>query len=151
MYEIKTLTGIYRATIADNRDPLKKGRVKLFFQHNLTDQTDWVWPMESASIHTKAPSIGQGVWVFYEGGDPAFPVWFGEFGTHQEKSKKLYVKPLDNSVSLTGLTPYLIINTQPDGTQELDLVASLLAMAAKLKDHEDRIHVLETTPDIDVP
>ena len=53
-------------------------------------------------------------------------------------------------MSLTGLSSYLIVTSLPDGTKEVDLVASLVAMANKLKDHETRIHTLETTPDIDV-
>lgn len=144
MYSIKTLTGVYRGVIADNSDPLKQNRVKLFIQTNPSEKTDWVWPMDTASTHSQSPGIGQGVWVMFEGGDPSFPVWFGEFGKHQGTSKKMYIKPLDNSTSLTGLTPYLIINSQPDGTKEVDLVATLLAMAASLKDHETRIASIES-------
>ena len=144
MQQIKHLFGVYRAVVADDNDPLKQNRVKLYIQTNPTEKTDWVWSLDSASMHTKAPSIGQGVWVMFEGGDPSFPVWLGEFGKHQAKSKKMYIKPLDNTTSLTGLTPYLIVNNQPDGTAEVDLVASLLAMAAKLKDHETRVASMES-------
>lgn len=29
------------------------------------------------SAHTSIPTIGQTVWVMFEGGDPDFPVWIG--------------------------------------------------------------------------
>ena len=149
---VKTLNGVYKATILDNKDPQKQNRVKVTLQFFNTPKgatqkplsTDWIKPMMSAGITTPAPAIGQGVWVLFQAGDPSHPLWFGEFGKHQEKSKKVNIKPLLNSVSLTGLTPYLIIVTQADGTQEVDLVATLLAVAAKLKDHETRITSLES-------
>lgn len=149
MQNIKTLHGFYRAVVFDNRDPLNQSRIKVKVQTSPGEITDWVWPMQPSNIATPAPSIGQGVWVSFIGGDPEYPIWFGEFGTHQDKSKKVLIKPLSDSVSLTGLTSYLVLATQPDGTQEVDLVASLVAMASKLKDHETRIHTLETTPDSD--
>jgi hypothetical protein len=49
-----------------------------------------------------------------------------------------------NSVSLSGLTPYLIIASEPDGTQVIDLTQTLLTMAKKLLDHETRITSLES-------
>jgi len=131
MYEIKTLTGVYRAVVADNNDPTNQNRVKLFIQTNPTEKTDWVWALEPSSTHTKAPAIGQGVWVMFEGGDPAFPIWFGEFGKHQEASKKLFLKPLANSVSLNEINDVVIVNNQDDGTEELDVTDSLIAIAQK--------------------
>jgi hypothetical protein len=29
------------------------------------------------SAHTKTPTVGQHVWLMFEGGDPDFPVWIG--------------------------------------------------------------------------
>jgi hypothetical protein len=149
MDQIKRLYGVYRGVVKNNNDPQKQRRIKVTVQTTGTETTDWAWPMEAAGVSTAVPVMGQGVWVQYIGGDPEYPVWFGEFGKHQGKNKKLYLKPLDNSVSLTDISSYLVITTLPDGTKELDLVASLVAMANKLKDHEARIHTLETTPDID--
>jgi hypothetical protein len=144
MDNIKTLHGFYRGVVTNNKDPLNQNRLQLQIQTSPGEVTSWAWSMEPANIHTPAPAIGQGVWVHFIAGDPEFPVWFGQFGTHQAKSKKLLVAPLANTVSLTGLTPYLKIVTQKDGTQEVDLMATLVAVAAKLVDHETRIHSLET-------
>jgi hypothetical protein len=149
MEGLKLLHGVYRAVVKDNRDPNNLRRLKLQVQTTGSEVTDWAWPIEPAGIHIAVPEIGQGVWVSYIGGDPEFPIWHGQFGTHQGKSKPVSIKPLNDSVSLTSISSYLIINTLADGTKEIDLVASLVAMANKLKDHETRIHTLETTPDID--
>jgi len=149
MDAIKTLSGVYRAIVKDNKDPLKQERVKVEVQTIPGQITDWVWPMSPSGVHTVAPAIGQGVWVQFLAADPEYPVYFGEFGKHQDKSKKVLIQPLQNSVSLTGLSPYLVTVAQPDGTQEVDLMATLLAMAKKLQNHETRIHTLETTPDVD--
>lgn len=149
---IKTLNGVYRATVFDNKDPKNQNRIKVVLQffntpNNATQKplsTDWIDCLTPANITTPAPAVGQGVWIMFQAGDPSHPVWVGEFGKHQDKSKKISIKPLLNSVSLTGITTYLIVATQPDGTQEVDLVASLVAMASKLKDHETRIASIES-------
>jgi len=146
---LKLLHGVYRAVVKDNRDPNNLRRLKLQVQTTGSEVTDWAWPVEPAGLHVAIPEIGQGVWVSYTGGDPEFPIWHGQFGKHQGKSKPVSITPLNDTVSLTGLSSYLIINNLADGTKEVDLVASLVAMANKLKDHETRIHTLETTPDID--
>lgn len=38
--------------------------------------TNWVWPILSSK---RPPAIGTGVYIFYLGGDPEYPVWIGEF------------------------------------------------------------------------
>ena len=150
MDDVKKIHGIFRATVSDNKDPGSLRRIRVTSQATGDQVTDWIWPLEITGTHTATPEIGQGVWVSYIGGDPEYPIWHGKFGKHQGKSKPISIKPLKDSVSLTGLSSYLIVTSLPDGTKEVDLVASLVAMANKLKDHETRIHTLETTPDIDV-
>jgi len=152
MDSIKRLHGIYRAIVHDNRDPDNLRRLRLKVQttgFNADSITDWVWPVDITSVSVDIPSVGQGVWITYAGGDPEYPVWLGSFGGHQAKSKKVLIKSLSNTTPLTGILDQIIVVNNPDGTQEFDLIASLLAMAAKIKDHETRIHTLETTPDID--
>jgi hypothetical protein len=70
--------GIYRGIVTHNLDPLKKNRIRMNIPQVLGDQvTNWAWGFNEFS----APKIGQGVWVMFEGGDPAYPVWMGSFGT----------------------------------------------------------------------
>ena len=74
---IKRLHGIYRARVADNRDPDNLRRVKVQAQTTGTEVTDWIWPLNATA---KPPAIGQGVYVSYLGGDPEYPIWLGTFG-----------------------------------------------------------------------
>lgn len=143
MSEIKLLPGVYRATVKDSTDPKKQGRLKVDIQTNQGHTTNWVWPMHPSSINPASPEVSQGVWVLFNGADPEHPVWFGAFGKHIGKSKKVHIKPLENSVSVSAY-PTVILNSMPDGTKELDLVDTLVAMAAMLKDHETRISTLES-------
>jgi Type VI secretion system/phage-baseplate injector OB domain len=150
MDDVKKIHGLFRATVSDNKDPGKLRRLRVVSQATGDQVTDWIWPVEIAGTHTSVPEIGQGVWVFYIGGDPEYPVWLGVYGKSPTTSKPLKLLPLKNTVSLTGLSPYLITTKDTDGTTVVDVTASLVAMANKLKNHETRIHTLETTPDIDV-
>jgi hypothetical protein len=148
--DIKRHYGIYRGVVQDNKDPQSQRRLRVSIpQITGSEVTDWAWPVDPSSVSPAVPVIGQGVWVAFIGGDPEYPIWMGTFGTNQGKNKKLSFKPLDNTVSLTSISSYLITVTNPDGTIEVDVTASLIAMAQKLANHETRIHTLEITPDID--
>ena len=151
MDDVKKIHGIFRATVSDNKDPGNLRRIRVTSQATGDQVTDWIWPVEVTGTRTAVPEIGQGVWVSYIGGDPEYPVWLGVFGKSSTTSKPLKLLPLKNTVSLTGLSSYLVTTKDADGTTVVDVTASLVAMATKLKDHETRIHTLETTPDIDVP
>lgn len=141
--ELKTV-GFFRGVVQNNKDPLNQRRLQVLVpQSTGSEVTDWVWPVEPHGIHTSLPTVGQGVWVSYISGDSEYPVWIGSFGKHQESSKPYFISPLMNSVSLAGLTPYIIVSAEPDGTQVVDLTKTLLAMAKKLQNHEQRITTLE--------
>lgn len=144
MDPIKRLYGVYRGVVKDNRDPQKQRRLQVQVQTTGNETTDWAWPMEPSSIHTDVPVIGQGVWVTYVGGDPEYPVWLGSFGKNQGKNKQMFVKPLADSVSLTGLTDHIIVLKQSDGTSEVDLTATLMALANKVKTLEGKVTTLES-------
>jgi hypothetical protein len=73
--------GLYRGIIQAVDDPTNKGRVKVTIPQVLSDQTtSWVWVVEESGIPGRAPKVGQGVWMHFEGGDPSFPVCVGYFG-----------------------------------------------------------------------
>ena len=141
---IKRLYGIYRGVVKDNKDPQTQRRLQVQVQTTGNEVTDWAWPMEPSSIHTDVPVIGQGVWITYIGGDPEYPVWSGSFGKNQGKNKQIFIKPLADSIVLTGLTPYLKTVKKTDGTTEVDLTDTIMLMANKLKDYETRIASLES-------
>jgi hypothetical protein len=141
---IKRLYGVYRGVVKGNKDPQNQRRLQIQVQTTGNEVTDWAWPIEPSSIHTDVPVIGQGVWVTYIGGDPEYPVWSGSFGKNQGKNKQIFIKPLADSVSLTGLTAHVIIIKQPDGTSEVDLTATIMALANKVKVLEGKVTTLES-------
>ena len=140
---IKRLYGVYRGVVQDNQDPQTQRRLKVQVQTTGIEVTDWAWPMEPSSIHTGIPVVGQGVWITYVGGDPEYPVWTGCFGKNQGPNKQILIKPLSNSVSLTGLTSHVIVVNQSDGTSEVDLTATVVALANKVKVLEGKVTTLE--------
>jgi uncharacterized protein involved in type VI secretion and phage assembly len=145
MSEIKRHHGVFRGVVQDNNDPTGQRRIRVSVpQITGSEFTDWVYPVEPHGIHVALPKVGQGVWVSYISGDPEHPIWHGSFGKHQENSKPISISTLPNTVSVSSLSNYLIIKTEKDGTQTIDLTATLLAMAQSLKDHETRIQSLES-------
>ena len=138
--------GVYRGVVKDTKDPQKQRRLKVSITQTTGNEvTDWAWPMEPSSISTDVPVIGQGVWVTFIGGDPDYPVWSGVFGKNQGKNKKVFIKPLDNKTSLTGLTAHVITTKQSDGTIEVDLIDTIMALANKVKTLETTVTGLKTT------
>ena len=136
-------SGVYRATVVNNRDPKKQRRLQVELTTSVGHFTDWVWPIEPANISTEVPEIGQGVWIHFQAGDHEYPTWSGSFGKHKGKSKRLYVKALPDSVVISTLTAYVKTIKQVDGTTEIDLMSTLIAMANTLKDHETRLTTAE--------
>jgi len=144
MDPVKRLYGIYRGVVKDTRDPDKQRRLKVSIpQVSGTEVSEWAWPIEPSSINTDVPIVGQGVWISFIGGDPDYPVWSGAFGKNQGKNKKMFIKPLDNKTSLTGLSAHVITIKNSDGTTDVDLTATLMALANKVKTLETKVTTLE--------
>lgn len=77
--------GKYRGFVTDNADPDKRGRIKVQVPALLADQaTDWALPcFPCGGLADQGwfcvPEVGAQVWVEFEGGDIAFPIWSGTF------------------------------------------------------------------------
>lgn len=83
--DIRTFYGKYRGTVINNVDPLMRGRLML----EVPDVTglvpsSWAEPCVPLAGPTgppmgvyMVPPIGAGVWVEFERGDPAKPIWVG--------------------------------------------------------------------------
>ena len=74
--------GKFRGRVADNRDPLRIGRVTVQVPDVLGDETStWAMPCfpftGHEAGHYAVPEPGAGVWVEFEQGDPSFPIWSG--------------------------------------------------------------------------
>lgn len=71
--------GIYRGLCINNLDPMAHGRVQVRVPAVSGDQdTDWAVPCRALGTPGAAPpSVGETVWVMYEGGDRSRPVVLG--------------------------------------------------------------------------
>lgn len=79
-YGNRRFPDVYRAIVVDNQDPLGKGRLRLTVPQVLFDTpTDWCWGFYKFGLQTTPPTVGTGVWVSFEGGDPSYPVWMDGF------------------------------------------------------------------------
>ena len=136
--------GIYRGKVVSTADPLRKNRLKLLVPQVLNQEpTGWVWPREDASTKTQVPAVGQGVWVMFEGGDPSHPIWMGTFGKVEGTGSHVLIKPA------TSIPSPLVKAASSDGATNLDLVASLVALANAVTALTSRVAALEARPDID--
>ena len=70
--------GVYRGIVRDIKDPDNLRRIKVSVPQITGNEISfWAWPILSTK---RPPAVGTGVYVFYVGGDPEYPVWIGEFG-----------------------------------------------------------------------
>jgi len=74
--------GKHRGLVRDIADPLAKGRIRAEVPTVFgTEQTPWAMPCLpfAGPGHGLAllPEVGDGVWIEFEAGDPARPIWSG--------------------------------------------------------------------------
>ncbi len=80
----KQFFGKYRGTVAQNVDPLSKGRVQVSVPAVLGDgRLSWAMPCVPYAANGKGyfaiPPVDAKVWVEFENGDPNKPIWVGCF------------------------------------------------------------------------
>jgi len=78
----------YKGFVADNKDPENRGRLQLKVPQIYGENVYEVWAPSKGIYSGKnvgsfwIPSVGDQVWVTFESGDPAFPIW--EYGSWRE-------------------------------------------------------------------
>ena len=77
--------GIYRGTVSNTLDPKQLGRLQVQVP-GVQGQSEMSWAIPCVSFGGKSgvgsfnlPPVGARVWVMFEGGLPASPVWMGTF------------------------------------------------------------------------
>jgi uncharacterized protein involved in type VI secretion and phage assembly len=82
--------GKYRATVHDNVDPNRLGRIQAIVPSVTGPDNPSTWalphlPAAGAGMGLfTVPRKGAGVWIEYEGGDPNYPVWVGGYWSEGE-------------------------------------------------------------------
>lgn len=127
--------GLYRGNVFSNKDPLNQGRLRLRVPQILADQvTDWAWGVNTSATDFEIPSVGQGIWVAFEGGNPSYPIWVGTFGTDKTGNIPLYMEHLSSEEDISQVTDYLVIEALNNGTSQLNVTQTLLNLAKKVND-----------------
>lgn len=125
--------GLYRGNVYSNKDPLNQGRLRLRVPQVLADQiTDWAWPVDTSAAEFEVPSVGQGIWVAFEGGNPSFPVWVGTFGKDKTGNLPIYVDHLKAAEDISAVANLIDIRDLSNGEKELVLTETLLKIARKV-------------------
>jgi hypothetical protein len=76
------LTGLYRGVVTDSRDPSGLHRLRVSVPVITGVSSVWAFPCFAAPGQAPVDvQTGDGVWVMFEGGDRAYPVWVGFYGT----------------------------------------------------------------------
>lgn len=76
--------GKFRGVVTNDHDPQQLGRVKASVPGVLGEgESAWAMPCAPASLPNRKgaglPKVGANVWIEFENGDPAFPIWSGCF------------------------------------------------------------------------
>ncbi|WP_157692920.1 phage baseplate assembly protein V [Pedococcus dokdonensis] len=74
----RRLCGVHRAVVVDDVDPLLQRRLLLRIPDVSGDATVWAAACLPVDDATDLPAIGAGVWVAFEAGNAAYPVWLGQ-------------------------------------------------------------------------
>ena len=103
----QTFYGKYRGVVTDNKDPLMTGRVKARVPDVMGDrETGWAMPCApfggSGVGFFALPTVGAGVWIEFEHGDPDYPVWSGcWFGSAADMPPILLAPPYKKTLIKT--------------------------------------------------
>lgn len=131
-----TFYGKYRGVVTDIEDPLKIGRIRASVPDVLGDQKSG-WAMPCAPFAGKGlglfslPTVGAGVWIEFEHGDPDYPIWTGVWwGSSDETPSELSNSPYKmvviktaggNSIALDDSDENGTITLQTKGGQKIVL------------------------------
>ena len=91
--------GKYRGVVSDINDPLQIGRLRARVPDVMGDQeSGWAMPCfpfgGSGMGFFALPTVGAGVWIEFEHGDPDYPIWAGcWYGTLAEVPPALLAPP----------------------------------------------------------
>lgn len=132
------LYGKYRGTVVNNVDPLQMGRIQAMVPDiaGLVPST-WALPcLPVAGINMgmfTVPTVGSGVWIEFERGDPDYPIWVGGYwgGASEVPTLARAVPPGTPGITLQTLAKNgIVISDTPGPTGGILIQTSSGAMLA---------------------
>ncbi len=80
--------GPYRGIVTDNDDPSGLMRIKAHVQEIFGEvETPWASPCVPPGVRS-VPDVGAIVWIEFEAGDPARPIWMGTAGVAESAATR---------------------------------------------------------------
>jgi len=111
--------GKYRGTVTDIDDPTMIGRIRAKVPDVMGDnESGWAMPCApfggSGMGFFALPSVGAGVWIEFEQGDPDYPIWSGcWFGSQSEIPSSLLSPPYQKSMIITSGGNSILLDDSP--------------------------------------
>jgi uncharacterized protein involved in type VI secretion and phage assembly len=111
--------GKYRGSVTDINDPLMIGRIRAKVPDVMGDlESGWAMPCApfggSGMGFFALPSVGAGVWIEFEQGDPDYPIWSGcWFGSSQEVPSTLLAPPYTKLMIMTDGGNSILLDDTP--------------------------------------
>lgn len=111
--------GKYRGTVTDIQDPLMIGRVRAKVPDVMGDQeSGWAMPCApfggSSMGFFALPTVGAGVWIEFEHGDPDYPIWTGcWFGSVADMPPELLAPPYKKVLLKTAGGHSIVLDDTP--------------------------------------
>jgi hypothetical protein len=112
--------GKYRGLVADNGDPLQRGRLRATVPDVLgTETSGWALPCApyagpGVGFHA-IPPVGAGVWIEFEAGDPSRPVWVGGWWAEGEVPVDQASTPSAPARKILRSDQGLLVSLEDDG------------------------------------
>lgn len=113
----RSFYGKYRGVVTDNQDPFMIGRVRARVPDVMgSDESGWAMPCAPFGGRGMGffalPTVGAGVWIEFEHGDPDYPIWSGcWWGSLAEMPPTLLIPP----------PPYNKVMIRTDGGHSITL------------------------------
>lgn len=111
--------GKYRGIVSDIQDPLMQFRIKATVPDVLGDsESGWALsalPFAGSSMGFYAlPSVGAGVWIEFEHGDPEYPIWSGCWiGVATDAPSDLLAPPYKKVMLMTAGGHSIVLDDTP--------------------------------------
>jgi uncharacterized protein involved in type VI secretion and phage assembly len=111
--------GKYRGIVTDINDPLMTGRIRARVPDVLGDiESGWALPCApfggSGMGFFALPTVGAGVWIEFEHGDPDYPIWVGAwFGSVADLPTDLLTPPYKKTMIKTEGGNTIILDDTP--------------------------------------